>query len=477
MRAQSILLSLLAASTSVWAAPAVFGRHEGHDHGSTDVAPQDADGTVVIPVTASGWYPSWYKNVMPPSEIPWEKYTELTFAFALTTPDTSALTLEGEEETLRAFVQEAKANNVKALLSIGGWTGSQYFSPAVASAENRTTFVKTITDMATEFGLDGIDFDWEYPNAEGIGCNLRTPEDTENFLTFLRELREHPVGVNLKLTAAAHITPLMDATGTPGSDMSGFAEVLDHLAIMAYDIHGNWLDQVGANAPLRGSCPASPLGSVEGSVEAWTAAGFPAEKLLLGLPAYARSFTVAKDDVLDADGNIVTFNPAFDKESYPLGEGEVEGQVLTDKCGRPEFPAGLFTFNGLIAGGLLGTDGEAAPGVVYGFDNCTETPFLYRESDSRMVSFDDARSFAAKGRFINEKGLAGFAVWHISGDTRNNILLDSIYEAMGIEVQDDCGSEEVGDDAGAEEGEEEGECPEVPPVPENAPLPSVSSSA
>ena len=48
---------------------------------------------------------------------------------------------------------------VKALVSVGGWTGSLYFSSAVASAENRTAFVKTITDFATQYQLDGIDFE------------------------------------------------------------------------------------------------------------------------------------------------------------------------------------------------------------------------------------------------------------------------------------------------------------------------------
>jgi chitinase len=66
-----------------------------------------------------------------------------------------------------------------------------------------------------------------------------------------------------------------------------------------------------------------------------------------------------------------------------------------------------------------------------------------------MVSYDDATSFgmfssrtafsdldsrfkAAKGTFINAQGLLGFAVWDVTGDY-NDILLDSLHEAMGIE--------------------------------------------
>jgi hypothetical protein len=65
-----------------------------------------------------------------------------------------------------------------------------------------------------------------------------------------------------------------------------------------------------------------------------------------------------------------------------------------------------------------------------------------------MVSFDDATSFgiphtrlsavftdlslyhtAAKGKFISEAGLAGFAMWETGGDS-DDILLDAISEGI-----------------------------------------------
>ncbi len=42
-----------------------------------------------------------------------------------------------------------------------------------------------------------------------------------------------------------------------------------------------------------------------------------------------------------------------------------------------------------------------------------------------MISYDNAQSFAAKGQFIADMGLAGFAMWEAGGDY-HNILLDSI---------------------------------------------------
>lgn len=49
-----------------------------------------------------------------------------------------------------------------------------------------------------------------------------------------------------------------------------------------------------------------------------------------------------------------------------------------------------------------------------------------------MISFDNAQSFAAKGSYIEDIGLRGFAMWEAGGDY-NDILLDSIREAAGFD--------------------------------------------
>ncbi len=41
-----------------------------------------------------------------------------------------------------------------------------------------------------------------------------------------------------------------------------------------------------------------------------------------------------------------------------------------------------------------------------------------------MISFDNAQSFEAKGQFISDNGLAGFAIWEAGGDS-SDILLDA----------------------------------------------------
>ena len=62
----------------------------------------------------------------------------------------------------------------------------------------------------------------------------------------------------------------------------------------------------------------------------------------------------------------------------------------------------------------------------------SHTPFIRRPILFRTSSLAAARSFAAKGAFINDAGLLGFAMWEAAGDFED-VLLDAISEAIGIE--------------------------------------------
>lgn len=61
-------------------------------------------------------------------------------------------------ESIPEFVKEAHSHRVNASISIGGWTGSSYFSQAV-TPQNRSTFAGAILDIVTKYGFDGIDFE------------------------------------------------------------------------------------------------------------------------------------------------------------------------------------------------------------------------------------------------------------------------------------------------------------------------------
>jgi chitinase len=49
--------------------------------------------------------------------------------------------------------------HVFAMLSIGGWTGSRFFSSAVATEANRTAFAKAVMAAVSQYNLDGVEFE------------------------------------------------------------------------------------------------------------------------------------------------------------------------------------------------------------------------------------------------------------------------------------------------------------------------------
>ncbi|KAF7301988.1 Glycoside hydrolase family 18 protein [Mycena indigotica] len=389
------------------------------------------------PSISSAWFTGWHAADIKPAfavaDVSWDKYTHLIYSFAETTSNVQTLDLSGSEPTiLPVFVKTAHQNGVKAMISVGGWTGSRFFSTDIATAANRTAFVKTIIDFVQKYNLDGVNIDWEYPNNQGIGCNTINKQDSSHLLSFLKALRKDPVGATLVVSAAV-VGPFIGSNGDPMSDVSAFAEVLDHVQVMNYDVNGPWSAAVGPNAPLNDTCAPDNFqsGSAVDFVSAWSQAGFPTSKIVLGVASYGHSFVVAeKDAFTDSKKTQLALYAPFNASVAPAGDAWDDAAGV-DECGNFQSQGGVINFWGLIAQGYLNPDGTPKASVPYMYDTCTQTPFVYNTTTKVMISYDDARSFAAKGAWIKSAGLAGFAIWEAGGDP-NDILLDSIRTAAGF---------------------------------------------
>ncbi|KAI0776101.1 glycoside hydrolase superfamily [Trametes elegans] len=286
------------------------------------------------------YYPDWAGGDFPPEKIDFGRFDWIDFAFAV--PDERLnLTWDGSDDApdlLRRLVTRAHGQGKKVKLSVGGWTGSRYFSAAAASAQNRETLARNILALYTQFGLDGIDLDWEYPAQDGNAGNLVSPADSANFLAFLTVLRS-VLPPDAVITAATQTVPFAGADGDPLGDVSAFAKVLDWVLLMNYDTWGCECaflpiaalflssradlllpyspvplavlgtairsfvpartrsplahmraasETPGPNAPLSDACGNTTQGSASAlaALRTWTAAGFPASQLVLGVPSY-----------------------------------------------------------------------------------------------------------------------------------------------------------------------------------------------
>jgi chitinase len=223
---------------------------------------------------------------------------------------------------------------------------------------------------------------WEYPNALGIGCNLRDINDTANFLLFLQELRAHPVGQVISITASAPSVPWLGPEGIPVPDVSGFAKVLDFIIIMNYDIWGPWSPTAGPNAPLEDTCApgGSQMGSALSALQAWTKSGMPIEQLVLGVPAYGHSFRVRKKDAfVNGSTTQIDLYSRIDSDATPAGTKWDSRPGETDVCGvNATTPGGIIQYWGMVELGYLDSLGNPKSEHIYKFDLCSKTVCVSR---------------------------------------------------------------------------------------------------
>ena len=82
---------------------------------------------------------------------------------------------DSDKQIIPQFVQTAHQNvcrrplfalfllnvhqRIQAILSVGGWTGSQYFSSAVATDANRTAFAQAVIALVSQYNFDGVEFE------------------------------------------------------------------------------------------------------------------------------------------------------------------------------------------------------------------------------------------------------------------------------------------------------------------------------
>jgi chitinase len=191
----------------------------------------------------------------------------------------------------------------------------------------------------------------------------------------LQELRSTEVGKNLTLSAATSIAPFYGSSGSPLTNISAFAHVLDYVEVMNYDVWGSWSSTVGPNSPLNDTCApsADQQGSAVSAVAAWTKAGMPKEKIVLGVASYGHSFYVTDVDAF-AQGSKTTLTayPAFNASLQPEGDAW-DDEAGYDVCGVWQQQGGNYDFWALIDDGWLDCEGNPEEGIDYRFDTCSQT--------------------------------------------------------------------------------------------------------
>jgi len=178
--------------------------------------------------------------------------------------------------------------DVKLFATIGGGSGAGSQEMGQAVADCQATLVSNIVAFATAYQLDGIDIDWE--------AETNWPVVPAAYGLLVSDLRASlPAEMEISITASVN-------------DSAISAEVKDHIDFLQLMTYG----------PLHsGPVTQWPLAEIETYVADYIAAGYPKERIVIGLPAYGVG-TGPSTSYLD----IVTASPtiAADVDSVLVGD-------------------------------------------------------------------------------------------------------------------------------------------------------------
>ena len=283
-------------------------------------------------------------------------------------------------------------------ISIGGYANSQktdpsgrsIFSVIAATDHARQAFVSSCLDLffgdaIVQVGphptlFDGVDIDWEYPSAT----------DKPNFTLLLQEFRRQldaagrNHGRTFELTIASDVVPR-------DIDLGVVAATIDWFNVMAYVAHqpnhSSHNKYTDFNSPLHAapSPPEPPTNRTwdidDGLRNNYLSAGVPADRLVLGVNAYARVY----GGVQNVDHGL------YQAYAGPAGDN------------------GVLPYRELVS--------TYIPSYESHWDAVTGSSYLYSPATSIWMSYDGTQSVKEKAGYANQLGLGGMMLWELSADT------------------------------------------------------------
>jgi len=208
----------------------------------------------------------------PLETIPFEYLTHINYSFAIPAKTGDTLETIENREYIKALINRSHGLGVKVFLSIGGWGigdgggDDSRFHRMAETSVGRLRFMASSLKAVQDFGFDGIDLDWEYPDPDH--------RSADDFVLLCRDLQQalHHMQKELSCAVISH-----GKTGY-GIRESVFP-FLDWVNLMAYD--GDYL----ADSIIHHS----PYSLATESIDFWLRErNLPAEKCVLGLPLYAK---------------------------------------------------------------------------------------------------------------------------------------------------------------------------------------------
>ncbi|TCO43891.1 chitinase [Kribbella antiqua] len=321
--------------------------------------------------------------------------------------DAPGQALNGNLNQLKQLKQ--KFPGLRISISLGGWTGSKYFSDAALTAASRAAHVKSCLDLwlkgnlpglpagAAKGVFDGVDLDWEWPGSGGNPGNVIRPEDKQNFTALVHEYRKQLD--KLSWPGRYNLTAFLPADPEQidnGFEVKKLFKDLTFGTTQGYDYHGSWDPITNQQSAIDGPAgdPTTPEFSSQVTIDAYLSRGAPRSQLVMGVPFYSRGWTGVTNQ------NNGLFQPATGPAPATYEAGYEDYRLLKAK----------------LSGFTVYRDNTA--GFAWLFDGTT------------FWTWDDPVEMKRKAQYISQRELGGAMIWSLDGDTENGELIAALHRNL-----------------------------------------------
>jgi len=391
------------------------------------------------------YFSEWgiYERNFQISDVHFDKITHFNYAFIdidLQTSEVHPFDRNAANINLPQ-IREAAINHPHVIMmaTVGGWTRSGGFRNAASSSENRQRFADSCVNFIREWEFDGLNIDWEFPtvkrerdinNPNDQGTPHADDSEAETFVLLLKTLREaldragHQDGRYYTLTAAASISPTIINRVRPDT----YAQYLDFLNVMSYDIHGPFEPVTGHQSALYHN-PFEPYHDIidpntpweqlntDAAMRHFESFGIHPNKLVLGVPFYTRGW--------GSVSSVFPINNVLYNEKSVTLPGLFAVAPVNSVKGTWDTIRGAGTNSFDYAEESLIGQG----GFTKYRDPWARVPYIYHKELREMYTYDDEASIKEKAEYVNSNNFGGINVWDLSGN-RDGRLLDIMVDVM-----------------------------------------------
>ncbi|KAH9230227.1 glycoside hydrolase family 18 protein [Colletotrichum gloeosporioides 23] len=325
-----------------------------------------------------------------------DSVSHVNVAFAWIDPGTFVLVPDastGDDQMRQLAALKGEATGLHVWLTLGGYdfsTGSRrasdtqgIFRDLVSTHENRRKFLDNLVSFLRNFGFDGVDIDWQWP---------QSADEATNFAMLLSEMREY---FDAQSTGSSSwgisFTLPVDTTVLRRFDLASMAASASWINLVAYDLE---------STDKSTTRPVSDKSSIDAALSFLANAGVPTNQINLGIGFFGRTYSLS------------------DKACSAIGCAASGFGVAGQCTGRPGFMSyDEIQKNIAIDNGKI--------------DDKTGVNYL-SYGDGQWVSYEDRKSIIEKVKYAKSKGLLGLALWSIDLDDNDHRLLNATLYPGGL---------------------------------------------